>query len=101
MKESIIIVFFKNKILQKSTKLLQRKITLSLCKGTFSYWKFYVNKPSTEFYLTLCHSYQYYVSSNLYDREISYWFCNFLIFFNIFYHNWESSHASTMEFMDC
>ncbi len=25
----------------------------------------------------------------------------YLIFFNIFYHNWESSQASTMEFMDC
>ncbi len=29
-----------NKILQKSTKLLQRKIMLSLCKFTFLYWKF-------------------------------------------------------------
>ncbi len=29
-----------------------------------------------------------------------YGFCNFLIFFNIFYHNWESLHASTMELMD-
>ncbi len=44
---------------------------LSLCKGTFSYWKFQVNKPSTELPLTLCYSYQYYVFSNLYDRRLS------------------------------
>ncbi len=33
--------------------------------------------------------------SNFYE------FCNFLIFFNIFYRNWESSQPSTMEFLDC
>ncbi len=33
--------------------------------------------------------------------QIFYGFCNFLIFFNIFYRNSESSQASTMEFMNC
>ncbi len=69
-KESIIIVFFKKKILQKSTKLLQRKITLSLCKGPFSYWKFQINKPLIKLHLTLCYSYEHYVSNNLYDRRV-------------------------------